>query len=235
MASLPALPTLDLFAGPGGWDVAATRLGFDVVGIENDAATCRTRLAAGLSTIKGDVTQIDPHEIGWLDGLIASPPCKPFSKAAGSRGLTDRMLLVEMMSRMRYGQETNGFQLNDPESRLLVEPYRWALALWPRWIAIEQVPAALPVLEEMAKLLEDDQTYVCWTGIRDASDFGVPQERQRAFLLARFEWLDIKIPNQKQPRVSMSEACGWDERDMIGFPRKNRERDMRAAALPALR
>jgi site-specific DNA-cytosine methylase len=41
---------VDLFAGPGGWDVAARELGVETVGIELDEAACATREAADLST-----------------------------------------------------------------------------------------------------------------------------------------------------------------------------------------
>lgn len=37
---------VDIFAGPGGWDVAARDLGIDVVGIEIDDSACDTREAA---------------------------------------------------------------------------------------------------------------------------------------------------------------------------------------------
>ena len=54
-----ATPTaVDLCAGPGGWDVAARDLGMDVSGIEIDAATCRTRRAAGLRTFEADITRV---------------------------------------------------------------------------------------------------------------------------------------------------------------------------------
>ena len=35
---------LDLFAGPGGWDVAARQFGMDPLGIEQDASACQRRL-----------------------------------------------------------------------------------------------------------------------------------------------------------------------------------------------
>ncbi len=42
---------IDLFAGPGGWDIAAHRLGLRTVGIEWDQAASDTRRAAGLPTV----------------------------------------------------------------------------------------------------------------------------------------------------------------------------------------
>jgi hypothetical protein len=50
------------FAGPGGWAVAARRLGITEVGIELDAAACATRAAAGHRT-----SGTDPGDGYWED------------------------------------------------------------------------------------------------------------------------------------------------------------------------
>ena len=71
---------VDLFAGPGGWDVGARELGLDPLGIELDDAACRVREAAGLRTLQGDVAALDPLDFP-CDLLIASPPCTAFSMA----------------------------------------------------------------------------------------------------------------------------------------------------------
>lgn len=49
--------TVDLFAGPGGWDEAAATLGLRPLGIELDAAACATRAAAGHLTVRADVSE----------------------------------------------------------------------------------------------------------------------------------------------------------------------------------
>lgn len=54
---------IDLFAGPGGWDVGAQALGIDPLGIEFDDNACATREAAGLRTLQGDVSALDPREV----------------------------------------------------------------------------------------------------------------------------------------------------------------------------
>jgi DNA (cytosine-5)-methyltransferase 1 len=66
----------------------------------------------------------------------------------------------------------------------VVEPFRFALALRPRWIALEQVPHVLPLWEVIATILANDG-YGVWTGVLEAERYGVPQTRERAFLLAR--------------------------------------------------
>ncbi|MFE1198626.1 DNA cytosine methyltransferase [Streptomyces olivaceoviridis] len=65
----------------------------------------------------------------------------------------------------------------------MVEPLRYALDLRPEWIALEEVPAALPLFEHTAHLL-GAAGYSTWTGVLNAADFGLAQTRRRAFLIA---------------------------------------------------
>ena len=61
---------LDLFAGAGGWDIAAHRLGIDPVGLELDDDCCATRKAAGLRTMQCDIAAVVlTPECGWYPDL----------------------------------------------------------------------------------------------------------------------------------------------------------------------
>lgn len=71
----------------------------------------------------------------------------------------------------------------DPRSALVTEPLRWALALRPRLIAWEQVPPALGYWKHCAEILRGEG-YSAWAGCLRAEQYGVPQTRTRAFLLA---------------------------------------------------
>lgn len=51
---------IDLFAGAGGWDIAAHSLGICTIGVESNPAACLTRRAAGFPTVEGDVRAIGP-------------------------------------------------------------------------------------------------------------------------------------------------------------------------------
>lgn len=74
---------------------------------------------------------------------------------------------------------------------LVLEParYLWALlnAVDPEvpfeWAAFEQVPGVLPLWEVYALELRRFGWHV-WTGVLNAADYGVPQTRQRAVLIA---------------------------------------------------
>lgn len=144
---------VDLFKGPGGWDVAADALGLDVTGVEIDDAACATSIAAGFKTMQADVAELDPLDFAPLWGLIASAPCQAFSTAglgAGRRALT---AYAEAIKRMLAGDPMPREELDaacdDPRGHLILEPLRWALALMPTWIALEQVEPVLPLWEVM--------------------------------------------------------------------------------------
>ena len=82
----PTYDTVDLFAGPGGWSVAAQRLGLREMGIEYDQAAHLTRRANGHHTIRASVADFGPRHFPNATGLIASPPCPTFSAAGSGSG-----------------------------------------------------------------------------------------------------------------------------------------------------
>ncbi|WP_397313158.1 DNA cytosine methyltransferase [Parafrankia sp. CH37] len=56
------------------------------MGVEWDRMACETRRAAGLPTIESDVEKLRPEDFSGITGLIASPPCQPFSAAGKECG-----------------------------------------------------------------------------------------------------------------------------------------------------
>lgn len=191
---------LDLFAGPGGWSEGLRILGMADIGIEWDASACATRAAAGHRTIRADVSAYPTAPfVGKVTGLIASPPCQDFSVAGKGAGRTgDR-------------------------GRHVDEVIRWADALRPEWIACEEVPPVLPIWEDFATVFRS-WGYSAWCGVLNAANYGVPQTRQRAFLIASRvrpalppEPTHAKAPApslfgpELAPWVSMADALGWPE------------------------
>lgn len=223
------MTAVDLFAGPGGWDVAARDLGIDVTGIEIEPNACATRCAAGLPTIEGSVLDHLPWEIP-AEGLIASPPCQTFSTAGKGAG---RRALDEVLAGIKQLEADTEHELPehvDRRTALVLEPLRWALLMHERgtpyrWVALEQVPTVLPVWQAAAEVLER-AGYSVATGILNAEQYGVPQTRRRAVLVARLDG-EARLPAPTHSRfysrdrarlddgvrswVSMAEALGWDE------------------------
>ncbi|MFH8988553.1 DNA cytosine methyltransferase [Streptomyces sp. NPDC017940] len=178
---------LDLFAGPGGWSEGLRTLGLRDIGIEIDPAVCATRAAAGHTTIRADVAAYPTAPLrGKVSGLIASPPCQTFSAAGLRAGNTDLPLCHQVLDDLTRGHDTRTTAraaCTDPRSLLVVEPLRYALDLRPDWIALEEVPAVLPLFEHTAWSLTA-AGYSTWTGVLNAADFGLAQTRRRAFLIA---------------------------------------------------
>ncbi|MER6131715.1 DNA cytosine methyltransferase [Streptomyces sp. NPDC001815] len=178
---------LDLFAGPGGWSEGLRALGLQDVGIEIDLAVCATRTAAGHPTIRADVAAYPTTALrGKVSGLKGSPPCQTFSAAGLRAGNDDLPLCHQALDDLAHGNDTRATlreACTDPRSLLVVEPLRYALDLRPEWIALEEVPAVLPLFEHTARHLSA-AGYSTWTGILNAADFGLAQTRRRAFLIA---------------------------------------------------
>ena len=219
---------LDLFAGAGGWDIAAKRLGIHADGVEIMREANETRVAAGLHTVGHDVWNYDLN-VGYdYDGLIASPPCQTFSLAGRGKG---REALDKVLGLIERGWDDiadlrkQGEVLGDDRTALVLTPLHYAYEIRPEWIAWEQVPTVLPVWEACATQLFN-MGYSVWTGNLQAEQYGVPQTRKRAFLLAsRIREVGRPEPTHSRyyPRsperldegvkkwISMAEALGWDD------------------------
>ncbi|KAA6216441.1 DNA cytosine methyltransferase [Streptomyces filamentosus] len=187
----------DLFAGPGGIDIAARQLGIHLTGIEWDANAVATRTAAELPTRHGDVRLFGPGLFRNEDGLAAGPPCQTFTNAGLGLGRSALALLAAAVKAAgTTGQVATPAGLDD-RTTLVLEPLRWILqadaagALY-RWIVLEQVPAVLPIWQAYREALEA-RGYSATCGVLNAEEYGVPQTRRRAVLVARLDGV-AKLP-----------------------------------------
>lgn len=219
---------VDLFAGAGGWDVAAYTLGLSGVGIENNPAACDTRAVEGLPTIRADVRRYTPSDFLPVPGLIASPPCQTFSNAGRRAGWSVLDAVVDATKYMARRQEVDVLELGDERNALVLEPLRWALHAVDdghpyEWVVLEQVPTVLPVWQACADVLRAEG-YGVDVGYLHAEAYGVPQTRKRAILVARlntsvslppathsryYPRTPTKLDPGVHPWVSMAEALGW--------------------------
>lgn len=158
----------------------------DVLGMEIDKWACETRRAAGLATVEADVRTLDPLDYD-APGFIASPPCQTFSAAGGGAGRRALDTVIGGVRLLLAGEPLPEYE--DERTALVLEPLRWILARHRagspyQWIALEQVPPVLPVWEEYAHVLRE-LGYGVATGNLHAEEYGVPQTRKRAILVAR--------------------------------------------------
>lgn len=199
---------VDLFAGPGGWDQGLATLGADdVVGIEHDTDACDTAAAAGHLRIQADVATYPTGPFaGRATGLIASPPCQAFSLAGTGAGRNATERLLAHVDACSHGWVAPPADLcgDDVRADLTLQPVRWADALRPDWIACEQVPPVADLWHAIARLLRL-WGYDADVKVLNVADFGVPQTRRRAILLAsrvsRVRWPE---PTHFDPRAGMS-------------------------------
>jgi DNA (cytosine-5)-methyltransferase 1 len=91
---------VDLFAGPGGLDVAAEVLGHRVTGIEWDAGACATRCLAGMDTFRGDVRRYRAAFFPLAQVLTGGPPCQTFTVAGHGAGRRALDKVIEYIQRL---------------------------------------------------------------------------------------------------------------------------------------
>ncbi len=225
------MEAVDLFRGAGGWSEACDSLGVEDHGVECMREANETARQAGHKWLHDDVWTFEPEKD--FEGLIASPPCPTFSQAGSGKG---RLELDRLRAAIAFGdwrsmttlRELVG-HVGDPRTALVLTPLHFWWRLQPEWVAWEQVPTVLPVWEACASVMRE-HGYNTWTGNLHAEQYGVPQTRKRAFLIAsRSREVGMPTPTHSRyyPRnptkldegvqtwVSMAEALGWDDPDVL--------------------
>lgn len=212
---------VDLYAGPGGWDLAGESLGISFVGFEFDPVVCGTRGAAGFSTVCADISSWSYRNLWDVQVLVASPPCQTFSRLRDGSG---RRQVDDLVDWVRGGRFiADGF---DERTRHVLVCGLWAEYLRPRVVCFEQVQSVLPVWEAWLRRF-GRLGYVGWCGVLNAADFGVAQVRKRAFLCAVLEpdlsvikpvathsnTTESDLFGGKLPYVTVTDALGWYRKD----------------------
>jgi DNA (cytosine-5)-methyltransferase 1 len=88
---------------------------------------------------------------------------------------------------------------------LVLEPARWIAELLAadgilEWVCLEQVPAVLPLWEVYVEELRE-LGWSAWAGKLIAADYGVPQTRERAILIAsKVRTVQVPEPTHRNPK-----------------------------------
>lgn len=259
--SQASIVALDLFAGTG-WGVASQRLGIiKELGVEIMPEAIATRAANGMHTIYHDVWDglfltYERHRalFGSYGILIASPPCQTFSMAGNGKGRAALDEVIEAIQLHAYKdpQALKDFgEKHDPRTALVLTPLAYIWRDRPRLVALEQVPTVLPVWEAYAEVMRE-WGYEVKVEILNAEQYGVPQTRKRAILVARrggpvhfpkpthsryYSRTPEKLDPGVKKWVSMAEALGWtpDEADGSTYTGNNKlaHQSVRSLDLPA--
>lgn len=188
---------IDLFAGAGGFSLSAHNAGINVLAAvelnQQAAETYRANLIEklGIDTylFNHDVNQVDIRSMmkyqglssGELDLLLGGPPCQGFS--------SHRLKLTGKA---------------DPRNKLLLRYFDFVGELKPKFFLVENVPGLLwkkheKYLTEFFELARNFRYKIVKDSplIINARDYGVPQNRKRAFILGVRE--DIYFPDETWP------------------------------------
>ena len=185
---------ISLFSGAGGMDTGIKKSGFSVLAaLEIDKYCCQTLRAAtqrdssDTHVIEADIRTVEPGDIAdmfnlmpkELDLIFGGPPCQPFSLAGKQKGL------------------------DDERGPLLFEIIRFAEFLKPKAILLEQVKGFLSArgtngeksgafnqfLGELNRIGYIPKWQICC-----AADYGVPQLRERVFIVATRDRNGFEFP-----------------------------------------
>lgn len=200
------LLAVELFAGAGGLSIGLEQAGFQIVlanELEEDFAATFAHNHPNTEVLCQDIQTIDfVAELAALDSpvialLSGGPPCQGFSTVGAKRE-------------------------DDPRNRLLYEYLRAVEEIRPLYLIFENVAGFARMYEGQAyRALQQglqDLGYDFVSGILEASDYGLPQKRQRSITLGWQKGLPpVRLPvpthgeaadffSHLQPRRSLQEA-----------------------------
>lgn len=190
---------LDLFAGCGGISLGFEAAGFEMRGaVEFDPDAAKSH---GLNFHQGaeahskpiDITKTSPTELCLQLGLgevadsfdivVGGPPCQAFARVGRSK--------------LREIEEHPEAFIHDPRAQLYKKYLEYVDAFQPLAVLMENVPDILNhggqnIAEETCEVLEA-KGYTCGYTLLNAAFYGVPQMRERMFLIAYKHELEAKV------------------------------------------
>jgi len=179
---------VDLFCGAGGLSTGLSWAGFDVIwATDSDKKAVKTYTVnhPEVRTTTEDIASIQPSELhttGGLDLLAGGPPCPTFSK----------------VGRAKLNSLEGSDPATDSRHQLWQHFLRFASHYRPRVLLIENVLGMATATNEAGEavlsiILDEFRSlgYRVDASVIDAASFGVPQHRERLFIIGN----RIDVPN----------------------------------------
>lgn len=186
---------VSLFTGVGGLDFGFEAAGFETaVAVEFNAAACETlRLNRDWPLIEGDIHDVTSEaileagnlKVGEADVLTAGPPCQPFSKSG-------------------YWARGDSLRLDDPRADTLTAFLRVLRDIQPKTFLLENVSGLIfkgkdegmrHLLDGIRQVNEEAGTnYQPVYRVLNAVNYGVPQSRERVFLVGSRDGRKFEFP-----------------------------------------
>lgn len=189
--------TVSLFSGIGGFDLGFEYAGFNIIWANDfDKFACKTyRENVGKNIVLGDIREekenIPPHDV-----LIGGFPCQPFSTFGKLQGFEDAQ-----------GRGTLFFEIKD---------------------IIKKHKTKVVVLENVKNIIHHDRGntfrrilhelnelgYACYYHVFNSADYGVPQRRNRCYIIAYlnefFNNVEMVFPPKQELTVTTQDLLDED-------------------------
>ncbi|MDM8251017.1 DNA cytosine methyltransferase [Phocaeicola barnesiae] len=186
---------VDVFSGSGGLSLGAEMAGVDVkfaVEVWPSAAATYKRNHPNSTVINKDIQNIDSRKEIYNDGgifvIMGGPPCQGFS-----------------MSNQR------GRTMENPKNQLFKEFVRFVKELNPDWFVFENVYGIInmekgEVIKNIAQCFKDLGYQTSEPTILWANDYGVPQRRNRCFIVGNKVGVNFEFPKPMGTHITVKEA-----------------------------
>lgn len=202
------LNCVDLFAGAGGFSLAAREAGLRVeAAVEFNKKACLTYRGNlvrpnGTRLYENDILKLDPRSLTadhFSDGkecdiVLGGPPCQGFSV-----------------------HRINGAGVNDPRNKLIHRYFDFVNELSPKIFLMENVPGILwerheQFLEEFYEMGSSAGYEIYEPVVLDARNYGIPQRRKRVFILGIRGDIEIDLtwpppPTHGSPKAVADDAA----------------------------
>lgn len=185
---------LSLFCGCGGLDQGFVNAGYNIVWANDfDKYAVETyRANFGDHVVLGDINKINIEELPDFDVLIGGFPCQPFSMMGEKRGFED-------------ARGTLFFRIAE------IIKHRIDINQKPRVVVLENVRSLKThnkgkTFETILNILENDLGYKVFYNILNTADYGIPQTRNRTYIVCfANEEADFIFPQQQRLELSMQD------------------------------
>ena len=220
---------IDLFAGVGGLSLGFENLGFEVIlanEYDESIATAYQANHKNTRMIVGDITTLNLEETfgsyrGKITAVIGGPPCQGFSQKGQRKTIHD-------------------------ERNFLFKYYVKVVDLVkPLYFVMENVPNLLTAengyFKKEIEELFNSMGYHLNSGVLNASDYGVPQNRRRAVIIGKLSCPAPQLPQPSRETVTIWDAIsdlaylvsgeGAEEQEYRNAPQSDYQRKLRGDSM----
>jgi len=180
---------VSLFSGCGGFDLGFQQAGYQIIWANDvDPSSCAShRHNLGGEVVCGDIGKVDWSQIPDCDVLIGGPPCQGFSVAGKMTEGDPRNDLIDTFCAIVGAKRPQLFVMENVKALYTVPKWKWR--------------------RDRLFFQFMNHGYRVDMGVLNAKDYGVPQNRERAFFIgSRMGYETPLLPWSQQTNISVRSA-----------------------------